>query len=1049
MLYKAFISYSHGTDYGFAVALEAALQRFALPANGQPAIRLFRDASNLSATPELWPTIQEALEGAEFLVLIASEESAKSRWVNQEVEYWRAHGQPGHLVLALTTGKILWDGERGDFDFAKSTALPPSISGAFRSEPLYVDFNGLLPQHYDLNHPVFCDKVAMIASTLRGVSKDELFGLHVSQRIAAEAARLSAEAELALRDGFPERSLLLGGAALKMTDDRGESRAVAAESVVRSALSRFGGRLIGSLADDAVSAPLAFDKNGRWLATIDPEGHASARKLNVSDIDGKVVALVQDFPITKIEFTADDRWLVSQSTARPGIAIRFWDAQSDFSEWHDISTPEGKAVACAILSVERTHLIAGCDDGTILVWDLQDGGRSNPLVTLNARNAVRLVACAAKQKRVAAVAGDVLGLWNLGGEQGTHREVFLEGARTFQLAISPDGNWVLCQGQSSFLLPFGQDGQPGGIELTAYRGRIWKHSFSDDSRWLVTATGPTAYEELVQAYYPEFTVRLWDLHRRKSWDLLGHEEVVCDVAITPDGNRVLSTSLDRTIRLWDFSLLRRFQEERMKHEAEGDASSAQNVPGGDLDAHESYVAQQAFRDHKVLLGGEEAVFHCVPSPDGKWMATVGIGKSKSARLWRIENGFGASPIELPKIATPDGLAWIDSTQKWLFYAVLGRASGGTAEFSAGREWLILWVSGHLLVFDVLHDRSAAFWKLDVPFESARLSPDGGWLAIRTQTKVVVTSLRDSQLLRDVSGETEPIDQVHFSACGRWLITVEGIGAACVRDLRSAEWKTLETLRVESSQPLNVAIDQKGRLLFAGGNGGVGTVWELDNTGHASVFMEVTGHAAQNISGSIYGQFTADGRWLLTSDLGLLQVWDLATRKLRFQVVEENVKTGFSAAMTSDGRWLVVSKYGRLMLFDMQEPDGNVVPVVVREYGAGRIQFALSADSRWLVASDVPFDSPASRMGPPLERMATPSARVYDLWAANVAGSFVALPGLGSEAQKVDISWDSRWLATTGASVKLWPLGVPHLLEIASQTAGRDFTDDERSRHMVE
>jgi WD40 repeat protein len=1048
MLYKAFISYSHhGTDFAFAVALEAALQRFAAPSNGQPNIRIFRDATNLSATPELWPTIQHALENSEFLLLIASDESAKSKWVNQEIAHWRARGQPGHLLLALTTGTILWDNDRSDFDFVRSTALPPSISGAFVNEPLYVDFAGLQPQYYDLNHPVFCDRVAMLASTLRGVSKDELFGLYVGQRIAAEAARLSAEAELALRDNLPERSLLLGVAALQRTDDRGEPRSAAADSVIRAALNRFGGKPLGALINDAVTPPLAFSRDGRWLATIDKDGHANVRDLKSPNVYITKIDLPHVGAVVKIAFSADGKWLVSQWDIGT-LTIRAWDVESGFTQWHDLSPPEQKYFTCAVLSVEQTHLVAACNDGTVLVWDLQDGARGQPLVTLNAGGSVRLLACAAQQKRVAAITGDLLWLWDLADDQGTGLQISLEKARTFQLAFSPDGQWVLCQGENSFLLHFRQDDLHPAIPLTAYRGRIWKHSFSSDSRWLVTATGPTAYEELVQAYYPEFTVRLWDLDRHKAWDLLGHEEMVCDVAITPDGNRVLSASLDRTIRLWDFSGLRRFQEERIQHQAEGNADWAKDVPGGDLDAHEAYVAQQAFRDHKVLLGGDAPVFHCIPGPDGKWIGTVALA-SGSARLWQIDTGFGASPLELPKIATSDALGRISLTQKWFFYSVLARASGGTAEFSASRDWLLLWVEGHLLVFDVLHDRPSALWTLDVPFESAALSPDGQWVAIRTKTKAFLVRPNDPNQSFEIVSDTESFNDVYFSACGRWLITVEANEWVCIRDLRRSNFiAPVSKLHLPGTQPVNIATNQTGSLLFAGGNSESATVWQLDDTGNATTFMDIPGHVARNLVAPIYGQFTSDGRWLLTSDSGLLQVWDLANRTLHFQVAEHNLKTGFYTALTSDARWLVVSQHGRLSLFDMQKPDAAGAPVLVREYAAGRVRFALSPDSRWLVAADMPYDEPAGPNAPPLTGASIPTVRVHDLWAPNSAGSSVALPGLGSEAQRLAISWDSRWLATTGERVKLWPLGVPALLEIATQTAGRDFTDEERSRYML-
>jgi hypothetical protein len=55
------------------------------------ALRVFRDDTSLSATPHLWPTIEQALGESRFLILLASPEAAASQWVNKEVDWWLAH----------------------------------------------------------------------------------------------------------------------------------------------------------------------------------------------------------------------------------------------------------------------------------------------------------------------------------------------------------------------------------------------------------------------------------------------------------------------------------------------------------------------------------------------------------------------------------------------------------------------------------------------------------------------------------------------------------------------------------------------------------------------------------------------------------------------------------------------------------------------------------------------------------------------------------------------------------------------------------------------
>ena len=88
--YDGFISYSHAVDGRLAPALQRGLHRFAKPWYRLRALRVFRDETSLSATPELWPSIVEALDGSRWLILLASPEAAESPWVNDEVAHWCA-----------------------------------------------------------------------------------------------------------------------------------------------------------------------------------------------------------------------------------------------------------------------------------------------------------------------------------------------------------------------------------------------------------------------------------------------------------------------------------------------------------------------------------------------------------------------------------------------------------------------------------------------------------------------------------------------------------------------------------------------------------------------------------------------------------------------------------------------------------------------------------------------------------------------------------------------------------------------------------------------
>ena len=180
--YNAFVSYSHAADGLLAPRLQAALQGFARPWHRRRALEVFRDETGLSANPGLWSSIAAALDDSEWFVLLASPEAAQSRWVNREIEQWCRAGGAGRILPVVTDGEWVWDTETGDFDWARSTAVPAALLGAFTEEPRHVDMRWARSEtQLDLHNGRFRDQVAEIAAPMHGLAKDELTGADVRQ----------------------------------------------------------------------------------------------------------------------------------------------------------------------------------------------------------------------------------------------------------------------------------------------------------------------------------------------------------------------------------------------------------------------------------------------------------------------------------------------------------------------------------------------------------------------------------------------------------------------------------------------------------------------------------------------------------------------------------------------------------------------------------------------------------------------------------------------------------------------------------------------------
>lgn len=139
MHYRAFISYSH-RDARWARWLHRALEGYVVPRRlvgtaGEfgpvpPRLRpVFRDRDELASAGDLGQRVKDALSASEALVVICSPAAAASRWVDEEVLYFRRLGRDARLYALVV------DGEPGAGDGRE--CFPPALrAGADGLPPL-------------------------------------------------------------------------------------------------------------------------------------------------------------------------------------------------------------------------------------------------------------------------------------------------------------------------------------------------------------------------------------------------------------------------------------------------------------------------------------------------------------------------------------------------------------------------------------------------------------------------------------------------------------------------------------------------------------------------------------------------------------------------------------------------------------------------------------------------------------------------------------------------------------------------------------------------
>ena len=199
-IYDAFISYSHVKDKPIAAALQAAVQKLGKPWYRRRALRVFRDDASLSATPHLWPTIQQALAESRFLIVLASPEAAASPWVTKEVAYWLEHKNAETLLIAVTDGRPVWDNAARDFDWSAAPPLPPVLAGHLADEPKWVDLSAYR-EGANPRDAKFIELAADFAAAIHGIPKDDLLSQEVRQQRRSLTLAWSAAATLVVVTG--------------------------------------------------------------------------------------------------------------------------------------------------------------------------------------------------------------------------------------------------------------------------------------------------------------------------------------------------------------------------------------------------------------------------------------------------------------------------------------------------------------------------------------------------------------------------------------------------------------------------------------------------------------------------------------------------------------------------------------------------------------------------------------------------------------------------------------------------------------------------------
>lgn len=911
--FAAFISYNRKADGHLARALQGALHSFAKPWYRVRALRVFRDDASLSASPGLWASVQQALDNSEFLILLASPEAASSPWVGKEVAYWLKHSQPERLLIALTSGELVWDEHAGDFDWALTTALPPEARGVFTEEPRYVDLRPARDLPELSRSRVFRELIADIAAPLHHRPKDELVGEDIrlhrrSTRLAAggvmalaalavattlfgidarvqtgEATRQRdlAEAQLRLSAGH---SLVVQADATRATDPRAALMlGVAAQAVFPDAATRAG--LANTVTASHYASTLPGEVGVNSLA-FTPDGHGLARGLlggevelwDVSDpIRPRRVASAgtgtRGGPVDDLTFSPDGQML-AVSTFLDDTSL--WDV-SNLTEPKKIGH---RLVGCtraqsAVFAPDGHTLAVGCADGRIWLWNLRNPAKIKPYgKALTQDGEVESVAFSADGRTLAASTfGGSLVIWDV--SDPSHAEPL---ASPFPRTngrgtLSPDGT-MLATGYNeagvdgAVVYNLSDPAHPRQMgDPLLHKGYVNYLAFSMDGRVLVTAS-------------TDDKAIAWDL--TTAFDptpigepLTGLLNNLSSVAVSSGRNGLVATaSPSGAVVLWNL------------------ASPVKAGPTAEL-------------PRPAVSGSSNSITQLGFSPDGR---TLAAGASDGpVVLWDLTDTTRLRPLGPALTGHRDSIR-----------AVVFSPNGHTLATGSNASGVLLWD-----VTDPAHPR-----RLGDPIPG--LATEGG-AAFSPDSRMLAMPDSDSNgvVLWDVSDPARP----------------RKVGQPLVGHTHSTSL----------SSASSVAFSPDGHTLATGGTDNAVVLWDISAgaqpvrlgqplTGHVN-FVEALG-------------FSPDSRVLVSrgSDGSSIQ-WDLTDRAKPARLGGALSGTGRSRGISfsADGRTLSTASTNpgdEVLLWDVSEfgnPRRLGYPLT---YGFGLEAHAMSPDGRLLAMADV-------------------------------------------------------------------------------------------------